>query len=126
MADEINLPSIDPAQTANTLHHLRTIVHAIAISVFILAGTFSIFIYRQAVLVGRENRDLMQFLSEYERSNTQQVIDDLRLKLGEYTKQHADFVPIYAKYFGSNQPAATGPVRIPTNTAAADTNRPAK
>jgi len=111
MADENNFNPGVPANDSR-LTQLRTLVHSIAISIFILAGTVSIFIYREAELLSRENQQLIEFVAE--QGNTQEVIDDMRLKLGQYTQQHPDFAPIYFRYFGSNQVARSqGPTPIP-------------
>jgi hypothetical protein len=97
---------------------LRSLLHAVAISMMILTGTMFIFIYREVVLIRRQTNEFLTGISEYERTNTQKLIEQLQVKLGEYARQHPDFVPLYARYFGTNgpSPAALGtPVKIPTN-----------
>lgn len=105
---------------------LRSLVHAIAISVLILTGTVFIFIYREVVLIRRQTTELVGAMAGYDRTNAVRLIEGLRVKLGDYSKQHPDFVPIYTRYFGSNAPVVTpnGPTPIPTN--ATTTNSPAK
>jgi hypothetical protein len=122
----MNLSPDQPASDAR-FQQLRTLVHSIAISIFILAGTVSIFIYREGTLLSRENQQLVEFLQGQE--NTQQLIDQMRLKLGEFTQKNPDFAPIYTRYFGTNQiVTSTGPTPSPANARAVangTTNSPA-
>lgn len=125
----MNLNPEDPVVDAR-FQQLRTLVHAIAISIFILAGTVSIFIYREATLLSRENDQLVEFLRGQE--NTQQLIDQMRIKLGQFTQKNPDFAPLYGRYFGTNQPVtgSAGPQPIPAsqspagNTTSGATNKP--
>jgi hypothetical protein len=109
-----------PAISESNYKQLRNLIHAIAISILILTGTVFIFIYREVVLVRRQTTELLAGIAELDRANTQRFIDELRGKLGDYARQHPDFVPIYIKYFGTNPPPAnvSGPVPIPTNSPA--------
>jgi len=116
MADSFTTEA--PAISESNYKQLRNLIHAIAISILILTGTVFIFIYREVVLVRRQTTELVAGIAELDRANTQRFIDELRGKLGDYARQHPDFVPIYIKYFGTNPPPASvsGPVPIPTNS----------
>jgi hypothetical protein len=122
--------NLTPAENSASqgLHQLRNLVHAIGIACFIIAGTLSIFIYRQTILIRRENAELSAYVNDYQQGNTQQVIENLRDKLAGYAKEHSDFAPIYLRYFGTNHPAAggiSGPVPIPVSSNSPASNVPA-
>ena len=127
MADDSTFTGSDLDNTPAHYRQLRSLVHAIAISVIILTGTVFIFIYREVVLIRRQTSELVGALTGYDRTNTVRLIEGLRIKLGDYSKDHPDFVPIYTRYFGTNAPPVATPnglTPIPTN--ATTTNGKAK
>jgi hypothetical protein len=95
---------------------LRGLVHSVAIAMLILTGTVFVFLYRQVVLVRRQTAEMTQFLAEYEHSNTRELIRQMQNRFDEFRRQNADFTPIFIKYFGSNEPAATPPKASPAAT----------
>ena len=82
---------------------LRSLLHATAISLLILTGTLFIFIYREVVLVRKQSTELVRYLMEYERSNAEEFIEQVRMKFDDFRKDHPDFQPLYLRYFGTNQ-----------------------
>ena len=84
---------------------LRNLVHSIAIAMFILTGTLFVFLFRQAVTVQNNTREMGRFLQQYEESDVPEMIERVRLKLDEYRRTDPAFTPIYVKYFGTNPPA---------------------
>jgi hypothetical protein len=101
-----NDASISAADSVGRNHfsRLRLLVHAIAVSLFILAGTVFVFIYREAVLVRRQTGELMRFLAEYDRSAANEFIGQVQRELAEFRRSNPDFDPIYVKYFGTMDP----------------------
>jgi hypothetical protein len=93
-----------PAPLDPAARQLRSLVHAIAISVLILCGTLFVYLYRQVVITRRQTSELVKFLMEYERSNAAEFIGQMHQKFAEFRKQNPDFTPIYVRYFGTNEP----------------------
>jgi len=85
---------------------LRMLTQASAVSVLILTGTVFVFLYRQVVLVRRQTAELSKYISDVERSGVPEFFEQVRGKFNEFRKQNPDFNPIYAKYFGTNEPVA--------------------
>lgn len=117
----MNLPDPTPLNPVTpgpepSMKSMRNLLHAIAISVLILAGTLFIFIYRQVVLIRRQTAEMVTFLMNYERSSERELIGQLHQRFADFTRQNPDFTPIYTRYFGTNEPPrravstnATGP-----------------
>jgi hypothetical protein len=99
---------MDPISVGNdpSLKQLRTLVHASAVSILILTGTLFVFFYRQVVSVRKNTAELVNYMAEYERSGAQDFLDEAHRKLAEFSKENADFAPIYKRYFGTNEPPA--------------------
>jgi len=109
MPEEMTFTSSTSDAPAGSYRQLRSLLHAVAISMMILTGTVFIFIYREVVLIRRQTNEFLSGISEYERTNTQKLISELQVKFGEYAKQHPDFVPLYVRYFGTNAPPSSAP-----------------
>lgn len=103
------------AATVDSVKQLRTLVHAIAISLLILIGTVFVYLYRQVVSVRKSTTELANYVLDYERSNASEMIQEVHRRMAEFRNQHPDFSPIYTRYFGTNEP----PPRIETSTNAA-------
>lgn len=103
---------MDPIPTASSpppqdsLKQLRMLLHAAAISLLILTGTVFVFFYRQVVSVRKNTAELANYIVEYENSNARDFIAEMHRKLAEFAKENPDFVPIYKRYFGTNEPPA--------------------
>ena len=86
----------------------------------ILTGTFFIFIYREVVVLRRQQELLINGMSEYERSNGPALLEEFQRKVFEFAKSNPDFRPIYSRHFGTNVPATPLPRALPpegiTNT----------
>jgi hypothetical protein len=91
----------------------RSLLQATAVALFIVTGTMCVFIYRQATLVRRQTQELTQVIVQFERSGLQNGVEELRKNLFVFMADHPDFRPIYAKYFGTNQPGADAPKVAP-------------
>jgi hypothetical protein len=89
---------------AEEFKQLRTLVHASAISLLILAGTVFIFFYRQAVGVRKNTNEMIRYIVEYENSNASDMIAEVHRRYAEFARVHPDFEPIYRRYFGTNMP----------------------
>jgi hypothetical protein len=94
----------EPVLPEGSTRPMRTLLHAISLSVLILTGTVFVFIYRQVVLVRRQTAEYVRFLAEYERSNASEFIARAHRDFAQFRRQHPDFNPIYLKYFGTNEP----------------------
>ena len=86
------------------LRSLRMLVHAIAISLLILIGTLFVFLYRQVVVLRKQTVEMSNIITEYERSNVSEMIEQAGIKLADFARDNPDFQPIYSRYFGTNVP----------------------
>ena len=102
--------------SAEALKKLRMLVHASAISILILAGTLFIFLYRQAVTIQKNTRDLTNYVLEFQNSSADEFIKEAHRSLAQFREQHPDFSPIYLRYFGTNPPPSDlDPAQSATN-----------
>jgi hypothetical protein len=99
---------------------LRILVQATAVSVLILTGTLFVFLYRQVVLVRRQTAELTRYINEVNESGMSQFFMQVRDRFNTFRKEHPDFNPIYARYFGTNEPPASERI---TNAPPASTNK---
>jgi hypothetical protein len=90
----------------------------------ILTGTFFVYLYRQVVTIRKSTTELVNFINQYQRSETAVVIDRVQRKLDDYRKENPEFNPIYVKYFGTGSPPATLSSKVETNTPAVGEENP--
>ncbi len=101
---------------------LRRLVHALSLSVLILAGTVFVYLYRQVILVRRQTAELAHYVSEMDRAGMPSFVEQVRAKFFEFRKTHPDFAPIYSRYFGTNEPVTTMPRVTASPPAGTDTD----
>jgi hypothetical protein len=95
---------------------MRALLHSLAIAVLILTGTVFVYIYRQVVITRRNTAEMVRYLAQYERSETDEMIERVRLRLDAYRQENPEFNPIYLKYFGTNNPPAAAVTTSPAET----------
>lgn len=99
------LSTSSPLQASDEgLKQLKMLAHACAISLLIVIGTFFIYLYRQTGTVRNSIGELGAYIDQYEQSNAPEMITELHIRLDQFRQQHPDFSPIYARYFGTNEP----------------------
>jgi hypothetical protein len=55
-------------------------------------------------LIRRQTAELAHYLAEVERAGMTDFMGRVRQEFNVYRKEHPDFNPIYARYFGTNEP----------------------
>jgi len=118
----MNLPETSapaPARSSgpsSELRGLRTLMHATAMSVLILTAGVFVFVYGQVNAARKQTAEIINFLTEYDRSNAPEFIEEVHRAMLEFKQQNPDFTPIYTRYFGTNLPAppkVSGAVPLP-------------
>lgn len=102
--NDLSAAPIGSGPSSDDAKQLRMLVHACAISLLILIGTFFAYLYRQTTTVRKSTSELVHYISEYEQSKASEVIGELQNQLDAFRRQHPDFDPIYTRYFGTNPP----------------------
>ena len=101
-------------------NRLRYLFHSLSISLLILTGVVFVYLYRQVVVLNQQTRQLAEEITEFQDSGVPEAIDQLRRELYTFSDQHPDFLPIFVRYFGTNQPPDDpGPVVAPADGAEA-------
>ncbi len=102
---------------------LRQLVTSVLVLVFIISGTFNIYLFRQYRAVSKEfapmRPQMAQILSECNKINS--VATEFAKRALEFGKTHPDFAPILAKYNIS----AISPTSAPPVSAATPSTLPA-
>jgi hypothetical protein len=80
---------------------LRRAFHILLVLLLILTGSLSVFFMREISIARRQISDLTQAVVDYEK-NALPLMEEFRSKLQAFVQAHPDFMPIYAKYFGTN------------------------
>ncbi len=94
------IPTVDPS---DQIRILRTALIQVIVAMFLLTGTFFIYLYREVILVRRQSDELARMVLEYQKTALPQL-QEFKAKLHSYSKTNPSFAPIYGKYFGTNAP----------------------
>ena len=97
---------------AQAYQSLRAAFHVTLVLLFILTASLFVFFMRETSIARRQILQLSQAVAEYDRTAVP-VMKDLRNKLQAFAATHADFAPIYTKYFGATSAPAAGPGAVP-------------
>ena len=109
-----NVPAGDPEELKQHCASLQRQVTTLLLAVFVLSGTVTVFLWRQA-RYARADLELLkppaaQIIQSFKQEKL--IMDDFVAKLSEFGKTHPDFAPILNKY--KIQPvAATGVTSAP-------------
>jgi len=102
MSDTENNPLTE--ETAHDLKEevacLRQQVWMLLVLALLVSGTLTIFLYRQD-LIAKKDLDVLKsnsapFVQQYQKDSA--GMQSLMGQLGEYSKTHPDFTPIFTKY----------------------------
>ena len=99
------------AELQNQLDSLRQTIGSVLIIVFILAGSFNIYLWRQLRTINAELAPLKPQAAQIaeEMNKTGGVANEFAKRLIDYGKTHADFAPILNKYNLREIPATNAP-----------------
>jgi hypothetical protein len=107
-------PKGDPEDLRQQCASLQRQVTTLLLAVFVLSGTLTVFLWRQARYARADLEVLKlpaaQIIQTFKQEKP--IMDDFFVRLNEFSKTHPDFAPILAKY------------RVPPTTAAATTSAP--
>ncbi|MDX1953420.1 MAG: hypothetical protein SFY81_14675 [Verrucomicrobiota bacterium] len=70
------------------------------ITLFILAITVSLFIYREIVLARRQTSELHLFIAEYEK-NQVPAMKEFHTRMSSYAQTNSEYRALFSRYFGS-------------------------
>jgi hypothetical protein len=115
-----NAPSPAPSSVQQQLDGIRNIVTILLATVICIAGSVSVYLYRQATLLSRQVSEGRRIAIEFE-TNSLPRINMFVSSLQTFSKSNPDFAAILAKY--PIQPA-TAPVATPGATAPAPAPKP--
>jgi hypothetical protein len=85
---------------------LRNQVFILLVALIVVSGTFTVFMFRQASLLGKDVDANMKIVNSVNQG--QGAVSNLANQLGAYSVTHADIRPVLAKY--GIIPAPTQPV----------------
>jgi hypothetical protein len=111
-------PVADTSELRQLCASLQRQVTTLLVAVFVLSGTLTVFLWRQARYARADLEVLKPPAAHLIQSFKQEklLMDDFVAKLAEFGKKHPDFAPILAKY--KIQPAAAQPAAVPGLTSA--------
>jgi len=85
---------------------LRKQVFALLLALVVVSGTVTVYLYREASVVGKELNNYRQLIANVEKS--QPAVLAFANQLGAYSMSHPDIRPVLAKY--GIVPAPTQPM----------------
>jgi hypothetical protein len=86
---------------------LRNQVFILLVALIVVSGTLTVYLYRQASVMGKDINASNQLISNVNQSQT--VILTFANQLAAYSKTHPDIVPLLAKYGIGPNGIATAP-----------------
>ena len=75
---------------------LRNQVFILLVALIVVSGTLTVYLYRQASVMGKDVNASNQLISNVNQSQT--MIVTFANQLAAYSKTHPDIVPLLAKY----------------------------
>jgi hypothetical protein len=109
-------PSTQTSATSASLEELRQsyrslsrFLQIVAFLLLVVTGSVSLFLRREVIVARRQVSDLKQFVADYEKNSLPPMLE-FRNKLFEFSNSHADFKPIFMRYFSpTNSAGALNP-----------------
>ncbi len=109
---------------ASRVEALRQNLVSALILMIVVSGTFTIYLYRQWNATRYDVNNMRMVVDEYTKTNLPAVREFVN-RLNDYSKTHADLVPILAKY-GVNNPTGSASMTPALSPMAAPSSKPRK
>lgn len=96
--ETISSPSASrPESIQRDIETLRFYFTAFVLLMVLISGSINLFLRRQVRLVRAQASELNYVVSDYNK-NRAPLMDDFVNRLREFSKTHADYAPIFARY----------------------------
>jgi hypothetical protein len=103
---------------------LQRQITTLLLAVFVISGTLTVFLWRQASLAKKDLQVLKEPAAQIIQTFKQEkpITEDFFARLNEFSKSHPDFAPVLAKY--KTQPAVAPLTPSATQAPATATSSP--